>query len=184
MENLYHLRNLVLAPYIIKATALIGVERRIGGNQFRHCFCTLGILLDYKYFNDSVLLKAAIIHDLYEDLPFTNLNEIRNIDSDGYEVVDLMLEVSRRDYEQKTEYLERLLHHGSRRALLIKCCDRISNLTDLHPDTDSIKKIKDYLVQTENYVLPMAAKVDENMVKEIEDLILRRRRVIAALMRD
>jgi len=50
MNDLEALRNLVLAPYIIKATALIAVDRKVGGNQFRHCFSTLGILLDHKLF--------------------------------------------------------------------------------------------------------------------------------------
>ena len=63
--------------------ALIGVSRKVGGNQFRHAFSTLGILLDYKYFNDSVLLKASLIHDLLEDVPETQVDEIRNTDFEG-----------------------------------------------------------------------------------------------------
>jgi len=69
MNELETLKSLVLAPYILKATALIGVRRKVGGNQFRHSFSTLGILLDYKLFYDSVLLKASLLHDLLEDLP-------------------------------------------------------------------------------------------------------------------
>ena len=49
MSDLDVLKNLVLAPYILRATALIGVERRVGGNQFRHCFSVLGILLDKTF---------------------------------------------------------------------------------------------------------------------------------------
>ena len=60
------LRNLTLAPYIVKAMALIGVKRRGGSNMFRHQLSTLAILLDYKII-DPVLLKAAVIHDLFED---------------------------------------------------------------------------------------------------------------------
>ena len=37
-----------------------------GGNMFRHQMETLAILLEYGY-NDPVLLKAALIHDLVED---------------------------------------------------------------------------------------------------------------------
>ena len=46
--------------------ALIGVQRRGGSNMFRHQFSTMAILLDYKIV-DPVLLKAAVIHDLFED---------------------------------------------------------------------------------------------------------------------
>jgi len=45
MSDLDTLKHLVLAPYILKATALISVNRKVGGNQFRHSFATLGILL-------------------------------------------------------------------------------------------------------------------------------------------
>ena len=62
MNDVEALRNLVLAPYIIKATALIRVRRKVGGNQFRHSFSTLGILLDYKFYSDSVLLNRDWIN--------------------------------------------------------------------------------------------------------------------------
>jgi (p)ppGpp synthase/HD superfamily hydrolase len=178
MNDLEALKNLILAPYILKATALIGVSRRVGGNQFRHAFSTLGILLDYKYFQDSILLKASVIHDLLEDLPETELEEIRNIDSEGNQVVDLVLEVTKNAGEGKAEYLQRVLENGSDSALILKCADRISNLTDLHRDTDSDFKIANYLDQTEKYILPMARKVNHDLVIEISDLIARRRKIL------
>ena len=58
------LGRIVMAPYIVKAMALIGVKRRVGSNMFRHQISTMGILLDYKI-TDPVLLKAALIHDLF-----------------------------------------------------------------------------------------------------------------------
>ena len=42
------LASIKMAPYIVKAMALIGVKRRAGSNMFRHQISTLGILLDYK----------------------------------------------------------------------------------------------------------------------------------------
>jgi len=178
MTSLDSLKNLVLAPYILKATALIGVQRQVGGNQFRHCFSTLGILLDYKFFSDSVLLKASLLHDLLEDLPETQVDEIRSIDSEGYQVVALVLEVTRRKDETKSQYLQRVLEFGSRNALLLKCADRISNLTDLHRDTQTIEHISGYLDQTENYIIPMAKQVNPDMLIELTDLVARRRRII------
>ena len=55
----------------------------MGGNQLRHGFSTLGTLQDYKYYNDSVLLEASLIHDLMEDLPNTQIEEIRRTDFEG-----------------------------------------------------------------------------------------------------
>lgn len=178
MNELETLKNLVLAPYILKATALIGVSRKVGGNQFRHCFSTLGILLDYKYYTDSVLLKASLLHDFLEDLPETTVDEIRGIDHESKQVVQLVLEVTRHKSETKPQYLQRLLSSGSRNALILKCADRISNLTDLHRDTHSRQKITSYLRQTETYVFPMADRVNQNMLKELKDLVLRRWEIV------
>jgi GTP pyrophosphokinase len=181
MNEIELLSNLLLAPYIIKATALIGVERRVGGNQFRHAFATLGILLDYKYFNDAVLLKASVIHDLIEDVPDTDQQALRNIDHHANQVVDLVLEVSKPAGAAKSDYLNNILIHGSRNAKLLKVADRISNLTDLHRDVFSDQKISEYLDQTEKYVVPMAVEVNANMVLELSDLIKRRRTLVELL---
>jgi GTP pyrophosphokinase len=181
MNEIELLSNLLLAPYIIKATALIGVERRVGGNQFRHAFATLGILLDYKYFNDAVLLKASVIHDLIEDVPDTDQQALRSIDHHANQVVDLVLEVSKPAGTAKSDYLNNILIHGSRNAKLLKVADRISNLTDLHRDVFSDQKISEYLDQTEKYVVPMAVEVNANMVLELSDLIKRRRTLVELL---
>lgn len=184
MTALETLKNLVLAPYILKATALISVQREVGGNQFRHSFSTLGILLDYKFYTNSVLLKASLLHDLFEDLPETQIDEVRWIDSDGTDVVKLVLEVTRRKDETKEEYLRRLLEQGSENAKLLKCADRISNLTDLHRDIQSDQKISDYLDQTEKYVVPMAMEVNADMLTELTDLVAKRRRILRMMEYD
>jgi GTP pyrophosphokinase len=172
------LKNLVLAPYILKATALIGKERGVGGNQFRHAMATLAILLDYKLFDDYVLLKASVIHDLLEDVPDTNEFEIRIIDGQADRVLDLVKEVTKPEGMLKADYLRRILEHGSYNAKLLKCADRISNLTDLHRDTHSDQKISEYLDQTEEYVIPMAAQVNAYMLIELTDLVKKRRMLV------
>jgi GTP pyrophosphokinase len=175
MNDVEQLQNLVIAPYIIKATALIGVQRKVGGNQFRHVFATLGILLDYKYFSEPVLLKASVIHDLIEDVPSTDIAALRLIDEQANEVVDLVLEVTKPQEVSKDDFLKQIMEHGSRLAKMLKVADRISNLTDLHRDIYSDPKIADYLDQTEKYVLPMAEAVNADMVRELTDLISKRK---------
>jgi len=178
MNELEALRNLVLAPYIIKATALIAVDRKVGGNQFRHCFSTLGILLDYKFYDNSILLKASLLHDFLEDLPEARVDEIRWIDHEGPQVVELVLEVTKRKEDAKSQYLQKILNTGSRNAMILKCADRISNLTDLHRDTHADQKISDYLDQTEKFVIPMARKVNMDMVLELTNLVTKRREIL------
>ena len=184
MSDLEALRNLELAPYILKATALIWIQRKVGGNQFRHSFSTFGILLDYKFFTNSVLLKASLLHDLLEDIPKTQVEGIRHIDHESNEVVKLVLEVTKGSNETKVQYLQRVLSTGSRNALLLKCADRISNLTDLHRDTHTDQKISDYLDQTERFVIPMARKVNADMVIELTDLVAKRRKILSVLEGD
>ncbi len=179
MSDLENLENLILAPYILKATALISVKRQVGGNQFRHAFSTLGILLDYKQYHNSVLLKASLLHDLLEDLPETQVDEIRCIDQEGPQVVELVLEVTRKVGETKADYLKSILYTGSQNALLLKCADRISNLTDLHRGIQRRQKITSYLNQTVEFVLPMARIVSKDMEIELIDLITRRREIIS-----
>jgi len=90
------LARITMAPYIVKAMALIGVRRRSGSNMFRHQIGTLAILLDYKT-TDPVLLKASVIHDLFEDaatMPGVTESEITRIDDDGRAVYELVMEVT------------------------------------------------------------------------------------------
>jgi GTP pyrophosphokinase len=181
MNETEKLKNLVLAPYIIKATALIGKRREVGGNQFRHAMATMAILLDYKLFDDYVLLKASVIHDLLEDVPGTNKMEIRFIDGQADRVLELVKELTRPVGMEKTDYLKGILEHGSYNAKLLKCADRISNLTDLHPDTHNDQKITNYLDQTEKYVIPMAMQVNDNMLRELSDLMEIRRRLVKVI---
>ena len=125
MTELEALKDLVLAPYIMKATALIAVQRRVGGNQFRHSFSTLGILLDYKFYRKSVLLKASLLHDLIEDLPETDLDEIRWIDHESQKVIDLVLQVTKRKDETKEEAYKQISHSASLLKEILEYVQRV-----------------------------------------------------------
>jgi hypothetical protein len=122
MDDLeYSLTHITLAPYIVKAMALIGVRRRAGSNMFRHQISTLGILLDYKTV-DPILLKASVIHDLFEDalnMPGVTEQEITQIDADGPAVYALVMEVRSRGGRRpqpKTEYCGGSAEDGVRGA--------------------------------------------------------------------
>lgn len=177
MESLEQtLRAISLAPYIVKAMALIGVRRKGGSNMFRHQISTLGILLDYKIC-DPVILKASVIHDLFEDagdMPGVSEAEIKKIDSDGPAVYDLVMEVTRRcvngQREPKSEFLIRVMTAGSRRAKILKLADRISNMTALGYIHEP-EFVKRYIEQTKDYVLPHAEAVEPNMYRELSDLV-------------
>lgn len=177
MDNIEkkELEKMVLAPYIQKATALRGKYRYVGGNQFRHALGTFAILLDYHYM-DPVLLKASFIHDLFEDTKCSTPEDIMSIDQDGPEVYKLVIEVTRTKDETKDEFLERILMNGSTNAKILKCADRISNVTDLHTDIFEKEFIKKYIDETKRWVIPMAEQVNKNMLFELKDILYRRER--------
>ena len=175
-DRMLQLSNISFAPYIQLSTMLIGKQRHAGGNMFRHQIDTMGILMDYGYI-DSVLLKASVVHDTVEDIPDFDENLILNADSDGKDVLSLVLEVTKREGEKKDEFLKRIINFGSQKAKLLKCADRISNMISLGFVTDS-KFIERYCNETEFYILPIAIEVDYNMYQELISLIMTRRQFL------
>ena len=178
------LASITLAPYIFKAMALIGVRRKAGSNMFRHQVATMGILLDYKII-DPVLLKAAVIHDLFEDalgMPGVTREEIVSLDSDGPAVYDLVMEVTIRKKdgveEPKREYLTRIMQTGSGRAKILKLADRLSNLFALGFVHDAAF-VRRYLEETRNYILPYAEQINKDMYRELTDLLVDRDKKLA-----
>ena len=175
-ESMMELKKIALAPYMQLATDLIGKARHAGGNMFRHQMDTLTILIDYGYIN-AVLLKASVIHDVVEDIPGFDVNRIINCDSDGKAVYELVLEVTKKEGQLKSDYLQHIIAGGSQNAKLLKCADRISNMTSLGFVTDEAF-IERYCDETEYYILPIALEVDYNMYQELIDLIITRRKYL------
>ena len=173
-HDMNHLKGIYLAPYMQVATALIGKRRHSGGNMFRHQLDTMSILIDYGYI-DSVLLKAAVIHDVIEDIPDFNHNLILEIDSEAGQVYDLVLEVSKKEGQTKSEFLRGIIEHGSMKAKILKCADRISNMISMGFVTDQAF-IERYCDETEFFIFPLALEVDFRMYQELIELVMTRRK--------
>lgn len=170
-----YLKGLNIAPYIQLAYPLIDKQRRMGGNAFRHCLDTFSILLDYGCI-DHTLLKAAVIHDLIEDEEGFDQNIILQLEG-GKEVLDLVLEVTRRKGESKPQFLTRINNKASLNAKTLKLADRIANLISMGQVID-LKFIERYLKETENHIMPWAEKVNKYMFIELTDLILSRKALL------
>ncbi len=177
-EHMLALKGIYMAPYMQLATALIGKARFAGGNMFRHQIDTMGILIDYGYI-DGILLKAACVHDVVEDLPDFNQDLIRNADEDGEEVLKLVLEVTKRKGQLKQEYLRHIIAEGSQKAKILKCADRISNMISLGFVTSG-EFIERYCDETECFIFPIALEVDYNMYQELINLVCSRRTYLEA----
>ena len=144
--------------------------------MFRHQLDTMTILIDYGYI-DSVLLKASCVHDVIEDVPNFDANKIRNVDEDGEEVLRLVLEVTKREGEDKNKFLRRIIEEGSQKAKILKTADRISNMISLGWVNDP-KFINRYCDETEFFVFPIALEVDYNMYQELINLVMTRRKYL------
>ena len=166
-----------LAPYIHLATSLRGKARHAGGNMFRHQLDTMATLIDYGYI-DSILLKASIIHDVLEDVPDFNVNELLSIDSESSAVYQLVMEVTRRPGQEKPDYLRQIIQNGSQRAKVLKCADRISNMISLGFVNDP-KFIARYCEETEIYVFPIALEVNFDMYTELLYLVISRQQYLS-----
>ncbi|GMO12062.1 MAG: hypothetical protein Ta2A_21430 [Treponemataceae bacterium] len=174
--EMQQLSGMFLAPYMQLATALIGKRRHSGGNMFRHQLDTMSILIDYGYI-DSVLLKASIIHDVVEDIPDFNHNSILEIDSESGLVYELVLEVTKKDGQTKSDFLRGIIEHGSEKAKILKTADRISNMISMGFVT-SPEFIERYCDETEIYVFPIALESNFDMYQELIDLVMTRRKYL------
>jgi (p)ppGpp synthase/HD superfamily hydrolase len=175
-EKMWRLNEIFLAPYMQLATTLIGKSREGGGNMFRHQLDTMTILIDYGYI-EPVLLKASIVHDLIEDVPEFNRNQLLSVDYDSPAVYELVLEVTRNKNETKAEFLTRIREHGSHSARLLKSADRISNMISLG-FVNKPEFVARYTEETVTYVLPIAESVDKNMLIELNCLVESRRNAL------
>jgi GTP pyrophosphokinase len=160
-------------PYIELAKHLIKKQRRGAGNMFRHQIETFAILLEFGYDN-PVLLKAALIHDLFEDgekVGFTHFEDILTTDHDGRAVYDLVNELTIRVEngieEPKTIFLHRIMTSGSQLAKLLKIADRLSNINTLFATNDK-KFIIRYLDETWKCIMPFAKNIDISIAEELE----------------
>jgi len=151
----------------------------MSGNMFRHQGSTMLVLIDYGFI-DSILIKAALIHDHLEDLEGFDSQLIIDCDADGKDVLNLVLEVTRLPTESKIDFLKRIYTEGSDRACLLKAADRITNLCDCQ-----FLMEKDFLYrlceESEKFVIPIAERVCKEMVTEITDLIANARKLLSAL---
>jgi (p)ppGpp synthase/HD superfamily hydrolase len=176
---MFQLKGIHLAPYIQLATALIGKAREGGGNMFRHQVDTMATLIDYGHI-DSALLKAALVHDILEDIPGFDHNLLLAIDYESAAVYDLVREVTRLGGETKRAFLTRIRETGSRNAKILKTADRISNMISLGCVVD-LEFIGRYIAETVTYVFPIAGEVDKAMLTELQTLVESRGRRAAAL---
>lgn len=162
----------IVWPYIELARHLIKIERKGFGNMFRHQVETFAILIEFGY-DDPVLIKASLIHDLMEDGPkagFTDFHRIVATDHDGQDVYQLVQEMTRRTAAGKEEpkpvFLERIMQKGTPHARPLKLADRLSNVNSLF-STNNKEFISRYCTETRDHIMPYADEIDKRIAAEL-----------------
>ena len=140
---------------------LYGPKMRLSGRRITdHCFETAEILAGYT--TNPSYLKTALFHDLCEDLGLSS-EDVKEISGhDGARISQMVTILSKRadlknSEDRAGEYFDRLskaIVDGYHGVGLMKLCDRLSNMLDLHyhrPD-----KRRTICYQTLNFYVPMA----------------------------
>ena len=180
------LGGITMAPYIVKAMALIGVRRRAGSNMFRHQISTMGILLDYKIV-DPVLLKAAVIHDLFEEAAgMPGVTECRDLADRLRRSGSLRAghgsDDPRRRRCARAESRIPAAHHARRQRAGQDPQARRSHQQHLGARVRARRGVCDkYLHETRTCILPHAEQVNPDMFKELSDLVESRERLLTLL---
>ncbi len=115
-----------------------GQRRKSGAPYISHPCAVAEILAREMYFKDPVLLAAALLHDVVEDVPWLSLEDVETrFGPKVAELVDGVTKLAR--YHLDRALLKDLTHSkifmsASRRlgVLIIKLADRLHNLRTLH----------------------------------------------------
>jgi (p)ppGpp synthase/HD superfamily hydrolase len=151
-----------------------GVVRKGDGRPYvMHPISVMQHLYRYKKSkNIYVLMIACLLHDCIEDCEDVSVEEIAQLF--GYNVASLVVELTsdlaKVKKEGKKEYLLCKMIAMSSYALVIKLCDRLDNIQDMHSMNESF--IKKYIVETE-YILSnlvnsrKLSKTHKTIIKDI-----------------
>lgn len=141
-----------------------GQRRKSGAPYISHPCAVAEILAREMHFRDPVLLAAALLHDVVEDVPWITLDDIEaRFGSRIAELVDGLTKLAR--YHLDRAALKDLTHSkifisASRRlgVLIIKLADRLHNLRTLHflPQT----KRQRIAQETVEVYAPIAARLN------------------------
>lgn len=124
-------------------------QKRLGGEPYiihplSVAFFSIGVGLD----SDNII-SGSLLHDTIED---QNANlDLIDINNEIKDIVNLLTYIKGK--MSKDEYYNNIQTNIN--AIIIKLIDRIHNLSTMN-NAFSIEKMKKYLIETENYVIPLA----------------------------
>lgn len=131
-----------------------GQYRRGGAEYLVHPLrvCCYLISLGFK---DDILLSAALLHDVIEDVEYIRNDPKKIVKEFGIseEVLNLVLLVTKTKEVAEESYYSHI--RGDIKALLIKLSDRCNNVSTLQCFTR--EKMQKYINETQTYILPLCS---------------------------
>ena len=121
----------------------------------------------------DILLAAALCHDMIEDIPFMDngkeLMILYHLDKRVYDIVKLVSKRKEFTEEETRMHFEEIAKNPM--AAFVKLSDRSNNVEDLY--NMSARKVREYVHETETYVLPICEKAKSQYpeYKEAFDLL-------------
>lgn len=167
---------LVRKAYVL-ALQVHGHDRRITGEPYiMHPLETAKILAETGH--ESEMAVAALLHDVVAECGVSLQQLEREFGTDIADTVNAVAEVGRffsaeeeiskmdRDILSDVRFLEMLSEKHYRRAIYIKCADRIHNLRTIHVFSENVQKAKAY--NTRKLLIPVAKKLH---IHELADIL-------------
>ncbi|MFP5263612.1 MAG: HD domain-containing protein [Blastocatellia bacterium] len=122
------------------------------------------------------LICAALMHDVIEDSPATREDIAETFGEDIARVVWLLTKL---EYVSLPAYLRAIEEAADTGAPLVKLCDRLDNLRFLAHSPRAEKKRR-YIRTTEAYYLPLAARTNKYLYRELHRWLEEARRHVKA----
>jgi GTP pyrophosphokinase len=126
---------------------------------FDHLRSAALIGIVYLRLRDENLIAALLLHDIIEDIPGWDVPRLtREFNADIAELVWWVSKDPISDHLRTKQDVETHFHHklarAPRRAVIIKLCDRLHNLTTLW--THRVEKIRHKVSETRHFIMPLA----------------------------
>jgi len=123
---------------------------------------------------DSTLICSALLHDVIEDSPATR-EDIA--DEFGEEIARIVWLLTKLKEVSLADYLANIEAARGTGAATVKLCDRLDNLRFVECSPRHEKKRR-YILTTEKYYLPMAARTNKYLYDELERALNHLRKLV------
>jgi (p)ppGpp synthase/HD superfamily hydrolase len=150
--------------YDVAAEAHFGQMRDEGTPYIVHPVRVAVALVDELNLFSPTLISSALLHDVIEDSELTREDIARLFDD---EIANLVWLLTKLEEVRLSDYLAKIEAAADTGAPLVKLCDRLDNLRSV-AHTPRLEKKRRYIRTTEELYLPLAARTNTYLYRELQ----------------